>query len=285
MQTLNLINKEKSDITYSISRFPDGEIQVTLGEFSRKDEVNVRCRITSTEELFILMQVADILTRHGVYFSISIYYLMGMRMDRVMDFNRPFTLKMIVDILDNLGASEVCIFCPHSFASLDLFRRTTSMEIYSDEWEQFISSLTSSNNYQMVIPDAGALSRYCRDEEPASDVIVGEKVRDIATGNITSIGIKNPEALDGRPLLLVDDLCDGGGTFAGLASAIRKINPNANISIMVNHMVNPKGIETLSKNFDHVYFSNSYKDWDTLKAEYGKAVPFLPENVTQINVV
>lgn len=30
MQILNLANKEKSDIKYSISRFPDGEIQITL---------------------------------------------------------------------------------------------------------------------------------------------------------------------------------------------------------------------------------------------------------------
>ena len=50
-------------------------------------------------------------------------------------------------------------------------------------------------------------------------------------------------------------------------------------------MVNPKGIENLSKNFNHVYFTNSYKDWNGFKAEYGKAVPILPENVTQIDII
>ena len=39
-------------------------------------------------------------------------------------------------------------------------------------------------------------------------------------------------------------------------------------------MVNPKGIENLSKNFNHVWFTNSYKDWKNL-----------PENVTMIKVV
>ena len=39
-------------------------------------------------------------------------------------------------------------------------------------------------------------------------------------------------------------------------------------------MVNPKGIENLSKNFNHVWFTNSYKDWENL-----------PENVTMIKIV
>ena len=285
MQILNLANKERSSIDYTISRFPDGEVQITLGEFSHKDEINVRCRITNAEDLFILMQVADILVRHGMYFSISIYYLMGMRMDRVMDFNRPFTLKMIVNILDSLGASDITIFCPHSEMSLDLFRKTEVHTIYSEDWEKFMEELTTSNDYQMMLPDAGAVKRYCYDDKPADSVLIGQKVRDLATGNITSIGIANPEALNGKRILLVDDLCDGGGTFCGLAKAIREVNKNAKIDIIVNHMVNPKGIENLSKTFDHVYFSNSYKNWNGIKAEFGKAVPLLPENVTQINVV
>lgn len=39
-------------------------------------------------------------------------------------------------------------------------------------------------------------------------------------------------------------------------------------------MVNPKGIENLSKNFNHVWMTNSYKDWESL-----------PENVTMLKVI
>lgn len=283
MQILNLANLEKSDIKYSISRFPDGEIQITLGEFSRKDEIEVKCRITSAEELFILMQVADILRRHGMRFSISIYYLMGMRMDRVMDFNRPFTLRMVVDILDSLCATSIAIFCPHSEVTTQLFRKTEVIPLLPIKWceeEKYFW-----DECQVVLPDAGAVKRYFRENVP-SDIIIGEKVRDVKTGEILSIKVRNPEAIDGRwPLIMIDDLCDGGGTFVGLANAIREVRPDAVINIAVDHMVNPKGIENLSKNFNHVFFTNSYKDWNGLKAEYGKAVPTLPENVTQINII
>lgn len=277
MQILNLTNVEKSDIKYTISHFPDGEVQITLGEFSRKDEIEVKCRITSAEELFILMQVADILRRHGMRFSISIYYLMGMRMDRVMDFNRPFTLKMVVDILDSLCATSIAIFCPHSKVTTQLFRKTEVVPLNPVEWMDEEKHFWDV--YQVVLPDAGAAERYFDGNVPF-DIIIGEKVRDVETGKILSIKVKNPEAIDGGwPLIMIDDLCDGGGTFVGLANAIREVEPDIEINIAVNHMVNPKGIENLSRNFDHVRFTNSYKDW---KETLGES---FPKNVTQIDVI
>lgn len=39
-------------------------------------------------------------------------------------------------------------------------------------------------------------------------------------------------------------------------------------------MVNAKGIENLSKYFNHVWFTNSYKDWNNLS-----------DNVTLINLI
>lgn len=54
-------------------------------------------------------------------------------------------------------------------------------------------------------------------------------------------------------------------------------NPDRKLAIYVTHMVNPKGITTLSENYDEVYFTNSYADWD----EYMK----LPDNVRIIKVI
>jgi nicotinic acid phosphoribosyltransferase len=67
-----------------------------------------------------------------------------------------------------------------------------------------------------------------------------------------------------------------GGTFVGIANKIREVNPDRKLAIYVTHMVNPKGITTLSENYDEVYFTNSYKDWD--KSD-------LPDNVRIIKVI
>lgn len=283
MQILNLTNVEKSDIKFSISKFPDGEVQITLGEFSRKDHVVVNCRITNAEELFILMQVADILNRHGVIWSLNIYYLMGMRMDRVMDFNRPFTLKIIQDILSGFGISRIGIFEPHSgrcSEPRDIFSFVDPISQGGEEMCQFCPSFNDvQEKYQIVLPDKGAVGREFPYNNVPDNIIIAEKVRDIATGRIESIKITNPEKFDKtKPVLVVDDLCDGGGTFVGIAAEIRKYT-DQELNIFVTHMVNPRGIENLSKNFDHVWFTNSYKDWKEVLGES------FPKNITQISVI
>ena len=269
MQVLNLIRPEKSDISYTFSKFPDGEIQITLGEIDHKDQVQIICRITSADELFILMQVCDILRRHGVVFYIAIYYLMSMRMDRVMDFNRPFSLSIVLGIIGNLGANHIEIYSPHSQECFQRYESTPIYELISDD-----ASYPDLSDYQILLPDAGAKERYSY--LGYHNPITCSKVRDLTTGKITEIKIDNPELITDKPIVILDDLCDGGRTFIEIAKAIKVINPNVELSIRIDHMVNPKGIENLSKNFTHVWFTNSYKDWQK---------EILPDNVKVIEVV
>lgn len=268
MQNLNLVRPSESDIKYNIFHFPDGETQISLESINRKEEIRIICRITSAEELFILAQVIDILRRHEVSIELRILYLMGSRMDRVMDFNRPLTLKVVLSMLNLTNQDVVRVFGPHNLFAITRYTNANIWEWDSDEWEDHIPD---EDDFQIVIPDTGAADRY----DLTSDDIICKKIRDVKTGNILSIKVENPDIIQHKkPLLIIDDLCDGGGTFVGVAEAIRKINPYVDLNICVNHMVNPKGIENLSKNFNHVWFSNSYKDWDNL-----------PDNVTMVRVV
>lgn len=262
MQILNLTNPAKSDISWEKICFPDGEVQIRLGAFDRKETVNVRCRITNAEDLFILMQVADILNRHDVVWSLVIYYLMSMRMDRVIDFNAPFTLKVVGRVISCLGAEDVVVHEPHSertkreIGSAGIGCVSAEIPLIEDCWEGKI---------QVCFPDRGAEIRY-KDAFIVKPVpfLIGEKQRNIETGKIEKIYIKNPEDYKGLPVMVVDDLCDAGGTFLGIAKSIREIDPNAKLSISVVHMVNRKGIDNLSSAYDQVYFTNTYRDWDNL---------------------
>ena len=269
MQQLNLVHLEDSDIKYSISRFPDGEVQISLEEFSHKKQVLVKCRITNAEDLFILMQVLDILDRHEVLYNLHIYYLMGMRMDRVMDFNRPFTLKVVLNSLKNCNADAIKILEPHSDVYYDYRFERKFTELYIEN----NPSNTVWNDFQIVFPDAGAKERY--DFQYDKITLTCSKVRDLATGKILEIKVDNPEVISDKPLLILDDLCDGGGTFCGIAKAFNSLGiPKERLNIAITHMVNPKGIKNLSENFNHVWFTNSYKDWDNL-----------PENITMLKVI
>lgn len=109
--------------------------------------------------------------------------------------------------------------------------------------------------------------------------VICSKVRDPETGQLSGFKIENPEVIEANqdlPLAVIDDLCDGGGTFKGIAQLFESRYPNRDRAIYVTHMVNPKGIDTLSENYKEVYFTNSYRDW-------GREV--LPNNVKVIEVV
>lgn len=60
---------------------------------------------------------------------------------------------------------------------------------------------------------------------------------------------------------MVDDLCDGGGTFIGIAELLRKeLNPKS-LTLAVTHAIQKGGIEKVAKVYDKVVITNSYKDW------------------------
>lgn len=270
MQILNLIRPEKSDVKYNIIQFPDGEPHIVLEDIDRKDEMLIICRITNPTDLFILMQIGDILNRQCIIFSIKILYLMSMRMDRVISYNEAFSLNVVANIINSMKPTDVIIVEPHSYRSLYLIPNNIN--------ESGTKYISKNKDYIYVYPDAGAKIRY-HNYFLHEKYICCSKVRDLNTGKLSGFKVENPEVIIDNPnksFMVIDDLCDGGGTFVGIASEIKKINPDVKLSIYVTHMVNPKGIITLSENYDEVYFTNSYKDWQN---------EILPNNVHVIKII
>ena len=279
MNTLNLLNKEKSDISYEIITFPDGEPHIKIIDLDRKKDVNIICRIANPTDLFILMQVGNILNRQGIIFDIKITYLMSMRMDRVMNFNEAYSLEIVASIINSLNARKVKILEPHSEKTLMLIKRSSKIDndILFAENNVFTTIIKENtydknffiNDYLKVYPDEGAAGRY--NANPMKDVIFKKK-RNLSDGKIISIEPINKDLLckSDKPIMVIDDLCDGGMTFKLIADFLKKECPNRELNIVITHMVNPKGIQTLSENYNKVYFTNSYKDWNKEK---------LPSNV------
>jgi ribose-phosphate pyrophosphokinase len=266
MQTLNLIKPEKSDIGYSIINFPDGEPHIVLEEINRKESVKVICRITNPIDLFIVTQVGSILNRQGVMYSFDIKYLMSMRMDRVISFNEAYSLEIVLKMLKMFNPISITVLEPHN-----------DLAIFVNEGAGYPSIKPDFSECLVVFPDKGTYERY---KDWYDKAVICSKVRDISTGKLTSFSIDNPEILEehpDKPLVVIDDLCDGGGTFVGIAKLLNEKCPNRPKSIFVTHAVNPKGIDNMSKHYDNVYITNSYRDW----ADW----VICPENVTVIDVV
>ena len=262
MQIINLINKDKGNIVYDIINFSDGEKHIKfITEINRKDSVKVICRITSMDELFILMQVGDILNRMEVEWALVITYLMGMRMDRVMSFNEAFSLKIVAKTINDMHPDAVFVVEPHSGRTLKLINNSTPLMNHFAE-----AAMTDpEHNYMIVFPDAGAKLRYGEALENKVPMMTCHKKRDPATGKLSGFGIDNPEVLNEYPecnaFFVIDDLCDGGGTFCGIADQLKELRPDFHRTLAITHAVAARGIYKVMDYYNDLFITNSYADW------------------------
>lgn len=265
-QIIDLVHKENSTIDYEVITFPDGQIHFKMDNtINHKYPVAVKCRMRNGNELFLLLQVLDVLNRRGIEPTVHIYYLLAARMDRVMSFGEPFTAKIVLDLLNNYDAAFI-ITKAHC-AEL-IFQRYSNSKFHV-----VMEGPRAIETEYVCYPDEGAVDRsfgyggtpiYCR------------KTRDVQTGSLSGFEIvKADNYQEGHPITVVDDLCDGGGTFCGIIKELRKLNPSK-VILYVTHAIQKQGIEKVATLYDEVYITNSYHDWN--KEE-------LPKNVYVTNII
>ncbi len=260
MNIINLLNPELSDIKFKIINFKDGEQHFVFEDvIDHKETYCIRMRIVSANDLFILMQIGDILNRHLIEWQLEITYLMSMRMDRLMSFNESCSLQIVSNIINNLKPQVVNILEPHSSKTTTFINNSIYLPY------THVGNLLIDKNTIMCFPDHGAYQRYLR-HYSNNPYMTFKKVRDLSTGKIKfieqDITLTQIER-DFQPesILLIDDLCDGGNTFISIAKQLRKIW-SIPINIAVTHVVNEEGLQKLSNTFDKVVITNSYKNWD-----------------------
>lgn len=254
---------------YQLIRLPDGEVHVKLDELDRKEEVDIVCRIRNAEELFILMQISDILNRQGVIVNkMTITYLMGSRYDRVISWQDSYSLEIVSKVIKSFHPLSICTVDQHSIVTEHLLNSYSTLSQF-----EVVNSMIYDQGMTICFPDKGAYNRYNYAygnikvgelTEDTEAVILCNKVRDAQTGALTGFEIDKIEGeyKEGAPICVVDDLCDGGGTFIGVINELRKLNPGK-IVLVVTHAIQEEGIKRVAKEYDEVYITDSYKDWSS----------------------
>lgn len=270
---LNLINAEKSDIKWRIDKYPDGQVQLVLDKFDNKCKVDIYTRLRSSDDIFILMQLSDIFNRRGLECSLTIAYLLTARTDRWFNTETAFSLKIVCDIINSFNLSDaVRILDPHSEVVcrlidpyVEILQPYEHFDVFKDKYN--LSSL------RVVAPDEGAYDRLLGlkffDNIPIIKCI---KKRD-DEGKVAKVEVDPHYESFIKPssrLIVVDDICDGGGTFLALADVLKQYE-FSELSLMITHSIQLAGLEKVSKVYDNVYTTNSFSDWDA----YINAIPNL----------
>ncbi len=240
---------------YTQTTFPDGQTHLRILKPKVRNEVEIipMISIKTPDDIWRLELFTDALRRTGrIPNRLIISYLMGARYDRPMLPGDPFPLKIVANRINELKYNTVFIFEPHSDVSPALIDNSVSVPFVPI----FENIKSYPNGVVLIVPDAGASkkSEVIRKNNPTvKDVVQCIKHRDFNTGAI-DLRVLEPEKCNGQDCVIVDDLCDGGGTFLSIAS---QITPNS-LDLYVAHGVFSKGLDELNKNFDRIITTDSY---------------------------
>ncbi len=238
--------------------FSGGEPHIKILEQNIDEVITITHRINSFNDLGVLLIATDALRRMNVkIINVFIPYFPAARQDRVMVSGEPLSVKVYTDIINAQNYNQVTVFDPHSEVTPALLNNIKILQNY-----EFVQQCLQTINEEVVLvaPDGGALKKIYKVSEYLGGLKVTEcsKKRDIKTGQLSGFRVYE-EDLTGKHCVVVDDICDGGGTFLGLAKAL-KLKNASKLSLIVSHGIFSNGIEKLSKIFDNVFTTNSIKD-------------------------
>lgn len=240
--------------------FSGGEPHIKIQPgFDTEQPVLITTRIRTFEDMGFLMLAVDALRRMQVkQISAFIPYFPAARQDRLMVKGEPLSVKVNAQLINSLGLDQVYVFDPHSEVTPALLDNVDV--IYNYDFIRQVIAMQSKENLVLISPDGGALKKIYKLSEQLGGIPVIEcsKVRDVTTGKLKSFTVY-ADNLEGKNGLIVDDICDGGGTFIGLAESLNSKGIES-LSIAVSHGIFSKGTDILSPYFEKIYTTNSFND-------------------------
>lgn len=232
--------------------FPGGEPHAKIPA-SIKGDVLLFLKLRTWNDVGIAACVVNALDQNRAVGPLKTFvpYFPGARQDRT-DGLAPLTVALVAQLLN--GASALHVFDPHSEAVSDWTGATA--------WMPKHLPMPHIVDYVGVIaPDEGAVDRatsfrdhFCE----GVDIIRCAKRRDSTTGRLS--GYQMPQLKKTGRYMIVDDICDGGGTFNLLADAFAAdpVGRDSTLSMFVSHGIFSKGLEAIDPRIRHIITTDSW---------------------------
>ena len=237
--------------------FPSGcEVHIKLPKIE-DTKVLLTTRIKSSDDVMKLLMATDALKRCGVKeIELLMPYLPYARQDRQMVKGEPLSLKVFADLLNSLNFAKVSVYDVHSEVSLALINNSEAIDNH-----KFVAEVLKDDaDFYIISPDAGAykkIFKLCQHLKYKDEIIMCNKLRDVSNGVIRSLTVSH-EDLGGKSCYIIDDICDGGGTFILLADVLKERNAGK-VNLIVSHGIFSKGVNALA-NINHIYTTNAFND-------------------------
>lgn len=274
---------ESVNVHYKSFRYPAGEVQVrlfpeTVELLKEHKSVQVVARITNGDliELAMLMDAID-----GIMdkvYSVEDYMNDPQTARNEMVLILPYLPYARADRRFTEGDCNGLATAAGIIQSAMMFSRLITIDAHSPQTQEYLSDIedisplpviqwatnliryTTKEPVTLLLPDEGSKSRYDL-SSIGMPVLQCSKKRNPATGELS--GFTVPDDIHTRNVLIVDDLCDGGRTFLGIADELEKqyVNRGLRKFLYVTHGVFSQGFTELKKRFQMIYTTDSFKTW------------------------
>lgn len=219
-----------------IDYFPDNTQLLKINTFDRQNkDITLTWLFDGNEEMISLLYIVKHLKSRGFeHIDLVMPYIPNARQDRIKTNEDVFTLKYFAEFINWLKFDNVIVFDPHSSVSEALINDITIVRP-KGLIKQAISKI-SDPELLMFYPDEGAMKRYS--EMINAPYAFGIKKRDWETGKILGLDVAgSTEMINGKNVLIVDDICSKGGTFLHSARKLKELGAK-DIYLYVTHCEN-----------------------------------------------
>lgn len=271
-----MIKLNGEDVKFS--KFPNGE---TLVDTTILNEAKDGCRIDFKWEkdedilhLYFVLSHLSLVRNKEIY----IWYMPYSRMDRSQN-GSCYTLAHVINLLNSTTINDTYyVVEPHSDKTTDRLLYAKRINVITP----LMQKICSIENIDVICyPDKGAKARFCDDKVDLS-VVYCEKTRDFDTGEIKGLELKSDIDLNGKNVLILDDLCSKGGTFYYTAKKLKE-NGVKDVFLGVCHMEKSVMDGEIVKYDDHDTVIKHIYCFNTMINGYGditKNIPAIPQNIT-----
>ena len=220
--------------------FPDGTCAARIDKNKLKDaygNTTIKWLYDGDDEAMKLYYLVGHIRSCDKDAKITLFlpYIPNARMDREKEGDgKLFTLKYFAKFINDLKFEKVIVNDAHSNVALALIDRVKEVQPVSLN----IKSIIMRGNINLAFyPDEGASKKY-------SEVLsghayrIGMKKRNWITAEITGYEVMaDKEEIEGKNILIVDDICSKGGTFYHAAKALKDKGAN-DVYLWVTHCEN-----------------------------------------------
>lgn len=220
------------------STFPDGEV---LARAAPTDVTGLDVTVvwsTATprrrpnDSLLALLQLIEVLGRAGARrLHCFLPYLPYQRQDRVTHRGAPLSAALALRLLHAAGADQITTLDPHSMAALGgapLVPHSLSADVP-------LAEVTAAARPDLVVsPDVGGRARA---EDLAAHLgVPSYTVGKLRVGETTVVDVLPPRLVEGRHVLVRDDLASTGSTLLPLVGRLREAGA-AQVTVALTHLL------------------------------------------------